>query len=638
MYGWMGKILNVNLTDSKITEIPTQPYAEEYLGGRGIASRIYWERVSPEVKPFDPENCLIFMTGPLVATGAQAATRLTVVGKSPMAFPEGFCFANIGGFIPAELKKAGFDGIILEGRAPKPVYLWVHDGKAELRDASSLWGKGAYEVGELLRQTHGEKAHYITTGQAGEQLVRTATGVGSHETSFSAGFGAVMGSKNFKALIVLGTGKPSVAEPDKLKELNKYTIHISKRIDIKMPKAMRTAGYTHFLEAIGKGNCYQCGMVCLRHLYRYSNGRIGQRKCQSHEVYLPFRYGREDEPVDTIFDAPIMCNDYSLCTVVLRPMIDWLYDCYKAGALTEQETGLPLSKIGTREFLEKLLHAIVYREGFGSLLAEGLFRAADKLPQKARALVSHHRAAPVGVEDEYPPRAFIAHTLLYSMEPRIHNPPPHEMLFTWGAWVVNRQNPDASPVNSKVLHAIAKVFWGSEEAGDFTSYEGKALAAKIIQNRTYLKDSLGLCDFGWPIIYSFNTPDHIGDPDLEAKIFTAVTGVDSSKLDKCAERIFNLQRAILAREGRKTPQADYPPEYNFTEQLGLDDCGRQMIMPGPGEEQVDATENKLDRTKFTSMLKEYYRLRGYDKETGLPKADTLAALDLQELIPTFKRQ
>ena len=120
MHGWMGRILHVDLTNSKITQFSTQPYAEQYIGGRGIASRIYSETVTPEVKAFDPENRLIFMTGPLVATSTQGATRMSVVGKSPMTLPEGYCYGNIGGFFPTELKKAGWDGIVITGRAPKP--------------------------------------------------------------------------------------------------------------------------------------------------------------------------------------------------------------------------------------------------------------------------------------------------------------------------------------------------------------------------------------------------------------------------------------------------------------------------------------------------------------------------------------
>jgi len=627
MYGWMGKLLHVNLSNSKITQLSTQPYAEQYLGGLGIASRIYWETVAPEIKAFDPENRLIFMTGPLVSTGAQAANRMSVVGKSPMTFPEGYCYGNIGGFIAAELKKTGFDGVVIEGRAPKPVYLWIHDNEAELRDASSLWGQGAYRTGEILQQVHGEKARFITTGVAGEKRIRTAVAFASHYSASSAGFGAVMGAKNLKALAIRGTGKPSVADPDRLKELNRYTIKISKRIRLSIPPLIMETHHDHLLEVIGKGGCYQCGLECIRGVYRYGQRLEGNRKCQAMQYYLPWRYSREDEPMETFFDAPTLANDYSICTWELESMIDWLYACYQSGEFTEKETGLPLSKIGTREFLEKLLHSIAYREGFGDVLAEGLVRAGEKVSDRARAMFSP-TIAPIGQNDLFPPRAFVVTALLYSMEPRVHHNILHEIAFTNAAWSINQLQPDASPVTTKVFHDVARAFWGSVEAGDFSSYDGKALAAKIIQNRTYIRESLGLCDFTYPILYSFNTPDHVGDPDLEAKIFTAVTGVAGEELDQYGERICNLQRAILVREGRKVPETDYPPEYNFTEPLQAIGHSEMLMVPGPGEEAVNVAGRVLDRDRFTSMLKEYYHLRGWDEETGLPLAEPLAAVGL----------
>jgi aldehyde:ferredoxin oxidoreductase len=631
MYGWMGKILHVNLNNSEIKTIATQPYAEQYIGGRGIASRIYWETVAPETKAFDPENRLIFMTGPMVATGAQGATRLAVIGKSPMTIPDGYCYGNLGGYFPAELKKAGFDGVVIEGRAPKPVYLWIHDDEAELLDASSLWGEGVYRTGEMLQQTHGEKAHFLTTGVAGENLVRTAEIVASHHSASSAGFGAVMGSKNFKGIVVRGTGKPQVADPDKLKELNRYTVKISKRVRLSMPPTVAATHHEHLLEVIGKGGCYQCGLECIRGLYRYGQRLEGNRKCQAQGYYLPWKYSQEDEPVETFFDAPTLANDYSIDTWDLESMVDWLYACYQSGALTEQETGLPLSKMGTREFLEKLLHAIAYREGFGDVLAEGMVRAGEKISEEARAMFPYN-LAPIGKHDLFPPRVIMVNALLYPMEPRVHHNVLHETAWVYLAWVFNQLDPGLTPITTKVVHDIAKAFWGSDEAGDLSAYKGKALAAIKVQNRNYSRDSLGLCDFAYPITYSFTTPDHVGDPDLEAKLFTAVTGIAGEEVDRCGERISNLQRSILVREGRSVPEDDFPPEYNFTEPLQAIPHFPAMVVPGPDEEIVDIKGKVLDRDKFTSMLQEYYRLRGWDEETGLPKAETLVALGLDDLV------
>ena len=152
IYGWCGKILKVDLSNSRVTELETMAYADRFLGGRGIATRIYWESVGPEVGALDPENHLILMSDPLGATGAQGASRFEVVGKSPMLMPEGFCYGNLGGFFGPYLKRAGYDGVVITGRSEKPMYLWIHDGKAEILDASFLWGKGVYAVQDILKK------------------------------------------------------------------------------------------------------------------------------------------------------------------------------------------------------------------------------------------------------------------------------------------------------------------------------------------------------------------------------------------------------------------------------------------------------------------------------------------------------
>jgi aldehyde:ferredoxin oxidoreductase len=339
--------------------------------------------------------------------------------------------------------------------------------------------------------------------------------------------------------------------------------------------------------------------------------------------------------VETFFNAPVMANDYGFETWEMLSIIDWLYDCYNAGVLTERETGLPLSRIGTREFLEKLMHAIAYREGFGDILAEGLVRAGEKVSKEARALF-RPTVAPIGMNYLFPPRAYTIMALLYPPEPRVHHVNYHDIAFVHVAWRREMLQPGSTGITAKEVRKIAGIFWGSEAAGDFTSYEGKALAAKIIQNRTYLKEMLGLCDWAYPISYSLSTPDHMGDPDIEAKLCAAIIGIDGEELDRCAERVYNLQRMILLREGRQVPEADYPMEYNFTEPLQSAQVGR-MVVPGPGDSAVDMAGNKLDRDKFTAMLKEYYALRGWDEETGLPRAETLAALGMADLMPTLAK-
>ncbi len=632
MNGWMGKILHIDLSSSKISEIETRPYAEKYLGGRGIASKLYWDKVTPDVKAFDPENRLIFMTGPILATGAQGAARLCVVAKSPMTCPEGYCYGSMGGHFPPQLKKAGWDGIIFDGKAPKPVYLLVENDRVELLNASMLWGKGAYEVGDMLTKTHNDRSCFATTGIAGENLVRSATIFGSQEAAVTAGFGAVMASKNLKAIVVRGTGSVNIAEPTKLKELNKYTLKIKNTVSLAIVPRIGISNHGHILETTGLRHCYQCGLKCSKYVYRYGKDPAleGLRGCQSMEYYLPWLYGYEDEPLKTLFDSPTLANDYSIDTFELQSMVDWLYACHRAGALTGAETGLPLSKIGTREFLENLLYKIAHREGFGDILAEGMMRVRAKVSPQAAALFPYN-VAPVGLHDNIPPRAFIAHALMYPFETRMHPITVHEMGYVNMAWAEYQNDPKASTVTPDTLLKIARLFWGSEAAADQTTCEGKAMAARNIQNRTYLRDSLGLCDYVWPITYSFSTPDGVGDPELEGKIFEAVTGKPASILNVYAERIFNLQRLIRVREGHKVPEDDYPPDYNFTEPLNAGMHGRKMIMPGPGAQPVDMSGNKLDREKYKFMLKEYYALRGWDEQTGLPAKKTLTALGMENL-------
>jgi aldehyde:ferredoxin oxidoreductase len=626
MNGWMGKILEVDLTNSRISTVETKPYADKYLGGRGIGLRLYWERVKPEVKAYDPENCLIFTIGPVVATSAQGATLTSVVGKSPVAEAEGFCYGNITGFFGPEIKHAGYDGLVITGKAAKPVYILIEDDNVEIKDACGLWGQGGYHTGEMLTQTHGDKIKWLAIGAAGEHMVRTALALATHDCTVSAGFGAVMGSKNLKAIAVKGTRKVEVANLELLKSLNRYTFRISKRVRLSVPPHIAGTKHASKLEVIGKGGCYLCGLECVAGIYRYGGKYTGHRKCESVEYYLPWEYGKEDEPIETFFQAPLKANDYGFDSWELNSICYWLWDCYQASALTEENTGLPLSTMGTGAFLEKLLDAIVNRKGIGKLLAEGLWRGVKQAPEKARNLL-RRTVAPIGQNYLFPPRAYPIMALFYPFEPRVHHVNYHDIAFVNIAWSQEQQQAGSTGVTNKLVRRIAKEMWGDEAAADFSGYKGQAMAARTIQNRTYIKESLGLCDWAYPISYSFNTPDHFGDPEIEAKLFTAVTGVDADVLEGIGERIYTLQRMILLREGRQTPQADYPLDYNFTETLE-EIPGIGIMVPGPGDTAVDMSGKKLDRAKYLEMLKEFYRVRGWDEATGVPKKETVKKLGL----------
>jgi aldehyde:ferredoxin oxidoreductase len=599
-------------------------YADRFLGGRGIATRIYWEEVGPSVSAFDPENHLIFMTGPLGATGAQGASRFEVVGKSPMLMPEGFCYGNLGGFFGPFLKKAGYDGVVISGRSAKPVYLWIHDGEAQILDGSLLWGKGVYEVRDILKKSHGKNVRFVTTGVAGENMCRSANLMTDNEGSATGGFGAVMGSKNLKAVAVLGTGSPLVAKPEELKELNKLTIHLNKRDPLHAPFPEEQVRRT------GQSSCFQCGLDCkYRNSFRTASGKNVVRKCQSMFVYLPWVFGRPGESTETAVDATGICNDLSLCTMEMYNVVQWLDTCYKSGYLTDKQTGLDISKLGTREFFENLATMIARREGFGDILAEGLLRAGEKLGEKARAHFSN-----VGDGASYSAREYLMNGLLYALEPRQPIAMLHEISWLTGLWVMNQADPKSSPVTSEVFRAAATKFWGSDKAWDLNTHEGKAVAAARIIDRTYVKDSLLLCDSAWPLMVSWNTPDQVGEPTLESRTFSAVTGIETDEvgLHKYGERIFNLQRHVLLREGRRPKVEDVPEEFNFVDPVEAVFMNPDVIVPGPGEEVISRKGQTLARDVFEEMRKEFYELRGWDSESGLQKAETLERLGLSDLV------
>jgi aldehyde:ferredoxin oxidoreductase len=624
IFGWCGKILDVDLTRSRITHRNTLDYAGLFLGGRGIATRIYWEDVPPEVKAFDPENRLILMTGPLGATGAQGASRFEVVGKSPMLLPEGFCYGNLGGFFGPYLKRAGYDGLVISGKAEKPVYLWIEDEKVEIRDAASLWGQGVYAVSNWLKETHGQNTRFVTMGVAGENLCRTSNLMTDNEGSATGGFGAVMGSKHLKAVAVLGTGNPQVAHPEDLKALSRKIIALNKRAPAPAPfppdQVVRS----------GKASCYQCGIDCtMRNTYRTASGREMVRKCQAMFVYSAWSMRRPGEPAETSLDATGICNDLSLCTMEMSNVIAWLAACHKSGYLTSEQIGVDMTTLGTRSFFENLARMIAHRQGLGDILAQGLLRAGEKLGAEARKHFSNEVSG-VGAGASYSAREYMMNGLLYAFEPRQPIAMLHEISRIIGQWVVHQDHPEASPVSSDVYRAAAKAFWNHDKAWDLNSPEGKAMAATRIIDRTLVKDSLGLCDSSWPLMVTGNTPDRLGDPALESQLFSAVTGMETGEeeLYRYGERIFNLERAILLREGRRAKVDDVPAEFNFTDPVQTVFMNPKVLVPGPGDEVLSRRGKVLKRKDFETMRKEFYELRGWDPDTGLQKPETLEKLAL----------
>jgi len=624
-FGYAGKILRVDLSSGSITYVPTVNYADRFLGGRGIAAKIYWDEVSPNVKAFDPENRLIFVTGPLAGFTRLAGSRSQICGKSPATIPELFCYSNVGGSWGAELKFSGYDGTIIQGKSDKPVYLFLQDRIAEIRDASALWGKSSVETREILKGELGSSVKVLATGPAGENLVTFATVLADDDSSGSSGFGAVMGSKRLKAIAVRGSGKVVAANLERLREVTEYVHKLAKDAPMFPPIAYPPPKKRHA--------CYGCIAGCGRTFSEVTNGERGKVCCQSGSFYREPAGFYYKEWTEVPFHATRLCDKYGLDTMVIEPMILWILRCTRAGILTDENTGIPISKFGSLEFIEGIIKKISLREGFGDILAQGISSAADLVGSGAKELIGDLIFPKTGQPYYYDPRMYITTGLFYAMEPRVPIQHLHEISLLMLHWLEWNSGAAHAYVSSDLTRAIAKSFWGSEIAADFSTYEGKALAAKKIQDRQYAKESLILCDHSWPIAHVKYSADHMGDPTIESKILSAVTGkvVDEEGLYRIGERVFNLQRAILAREGHRGREADSLPEFTYTTPLRFQKYNAECLLPGEGGKVITRKGAVVDRNKFEDMKDEYYNLRGWDVTSGLQTMTKLEQLELRDI-------
>ncbi|MBT3311953.1 MAG: hypothetical protein HN379_08160 [Desulfobacteraceae bacterium] len=625
-YGYSGKILQVDLSSGNIDYYPTEKYSSKFLGGRGIAAAIHWDEVPPEAKAFDPENKLVMMTGPLCGIKGLAGSRWQISGKSPVH--NRFSYCNLGGAWGARLKFAGYDGLVISGKSDKPVYLYIDNENIELRDASFLMGMGAAETRRKLKDDMGKLSSVLSIGPAGESRAVFATIMADSDSSGSAGMGAVMGSKNIKAIAVRGKGSVDIADNERLGSL-RQTVRKLKYNLTHYPTTLSSSAQEGKLK---RDICFGCVNGCVRETYTPKGKPTGKYMCQSAIFYDIRAHRYYGEATEVPFFANNLCDDFGLDTRALETMIMWLVRCYKSGILTEEETDLPFSKIGSLEFIEKLIRMISFRKGFGDVLANGTIKAAEIVGQESDKLITSYMVK-TGENELYGPRLYITTGLFYAMEPRQPIQQLHEVSEPGIVWATRELGAIDHYLTSDVMRGIGKRFWGSEIAADFSTYEGKALAASMVQNREYAKEMLIVCDFTWPIIHSPGTDDHVGDPSLESRICEAVTGVEmtESGLYHLGERVFNLQRAILAREGHNGRSHDILDEYNFTAPLKGDYGNPDAIVPGKGGKPFARKGMVVDRDEFEKMKDEYYEIRGWDVATGLQKKECLEKLDLGDV-------
>jgi aldehyde:ferredoxin oxidoreductase len=315
----------------------------------------------------------------------------------------------------------------------------------------------------------------------------------------------------------------------------------------------------------------------------------------------------------------------------MASILRWFEDGRNAGVLTEANTELPLSKYGSWEFIETLVKKISLREGFGDALAQGVTQAADSIGREARELITDYLDKN-GQNMVYGPRLYNVCGILYATEPRMSLPVLHEMTMPLGKWKEWVKGAEGAYMSYDRLQEIGQRFWGSELAFDCSTNEGKAITAKNIQDKIHVEECLILCAFFYPLRACEHTESHRSDPDIESKLYSAVTGneTDEEGLNRIGERVFNLERAVLAREDPRGKKVDEIPEFNFTVPIEGEHLNTELLVPGKDGEPISKKGTIVDREQFAKMLSEYYELRGWDAG-GLQTKQKLIELDLADI-------
>jgi aldehyde:ferredoxin oxidoreductase len=627
-YGYAGEILRVDLSTGKISRLNTADYSSRFLGGRGIGAKIYWDETNSGTKAFDPENCLVFTTGPVAGFMRFSGCRWQICGKSPEMEPEAFSYANFGGSWGAWLKYAGYDGLVVTGRAAQPVYIYIDsEGKIEIREASHLWGYTTIETQDILQAERGKEPRVLSIGPAAENLVAFATLLAAENSSASSGFGCVLGSKKLKAVVVKvdNKKKPLAAKPEELQALAKLVYETNTR--------NREEG--EYKNQTGRMiACHGCISGCPRMTYEAEGNHKFKSYCQAGMVYFKpaQKYYGKNTDVDKL--AERLCDKYGLDTIILETMIVWLEKCYTAGILTEVETGLPLSKIGSLEFIETLVKKISFREEFGDILAQGTLKAARIVGKGSDNFLKNLIATRGSECLEYDLRLMLTNALFYATEPRRPITLLHAVAIPFRRWSHWHQGLPGSLLSTEIWFDLARRYWGSLEAGRFATYAGKPLAAKGIQDYEYIIDSLIFCDRVWPIYQVHPEDPRLELGTLESRIVSAITGrvIDEPELLKIGERIVNLQRAILLRQNWGGRKGDTIMDYFFEEPSQGVYFNPECEVPDLDGKIVSMKGSRIDRTEFEKMKDEYYLLRGWDVATGIPTRTKLEELDLGDIV------
>lgn len=612
--GYTHKILIVDLTRGECSIQSTDPQEgsfRKYLGGTGLAAKYLYEELRPDADPLGPENVLIFMTGPFCGTPIPCSGRHTVAAKSPLT---GFWGeSDCGGHWGVMLKKAGFDGIVIRGQSKQPVYLWIKDGKVEIREAKQFWGIDTYDIYDAVRKETEKDAEIASIGPAGEKLVRFSvimTDGRDGRASGRTGMGAVMGSKRLKAIAVHGTGKNEIYD--------KKTLVASIR-DVTPNLIKGTAGLSNFGTSGGIVNIEKLGDLPIKNWQEGSwSGAANISGMKLAETYLTGKYGCASCPVGcgrvvainegkyspvngagpeyetvAVFGALLLiddlaaicmanelCNRYGIDTLSTGGVIAFAFEAYERGFLSTDQTGGLKLEWGNPDVMLQLIRLIADREGIGGLLAEGVKIASEKLDPKCKEFAIHVKG----------------------LEPSMHDPRAHN-----GLAVLYAVSNVGATHNQGMTHNFEKVLtcpeMGLTKPTDRFSVEGKGIFAAKTEDFMSICDSLKICKF---VLFG-----GVSLTDL-CQWLNAVTGWDVSveELIKTGERITNLKRLHNIRFGLKK-QDDGLPRRLRAERRGTG----------------GSADNLPD---INSMLKEYYAHRGWS-DSGLPLPETIKKLNLETI-------
>ena len=600
MFGWNGTIIRINLSKGEITKEPLNiKDAHAFIGARGLASKMLFDEVDPKVDPFSKENKLIFAPGPLTGTFAPSSGRYEVVTKSPLTGT--IAASNSGGSFGPELKYAGYDMIIFEGKAPKPVYIWIKNDLVEIRDASAFWGKEVPETTDLIREQTDEDAKVACIGPAGEKLSLIASIMNEMgRAAGRSGVGAVMGSKNLKAIAVIGTGLMEVADPERFVEAQKIASQKIKEHPVGGTglKAYGTNVLVNILNSVGglptrnfsdgvfatadkiggetlaaknlirPRGCFSCIIECGRATKVTNPKFAGEGEGPEYETAWSFGADCGIDNLDAVIKANFLCNDLGLDTISMGSTIACAMNLYEDGIISLEDTGGLALNYGNAEMMVELVRLTGYREGFGDKLALGSYRLAESYGHPEYSMTVKKQEMPA-----YDPRSLQGIGLNYATSNR-------------GGCHVRG-------------YTTAVEVLGNPVKMDQHATEGKAGLVITFQNLTAALDSSGSCLF---------TTFGIGAPELAA-LLSAATGVEYSEEEfmKAGDRVWNLERIWNMKAGLSGAD-DNLPERLLT----------QPIKTGPSKGEI---------SHLPEMLPEYYKLRGWD-EKGVPQEERLKSLGL----------